>query len=420
MTDSVLAAGTAGLIYAVTPQLISETRNLNGRAFASLLMTITMLVLLRSVIPSIGPIGQHSPVRTTISVWIVGTLLVGLLYNTHTSTTIALLVSLTTLSFVFGEWRLLAAGVTGLPLAILISGGYYLRVIRNHVDARSLLDAQRALHARTPDRRLTAVRRRRAAARRPARPPARRAVPLEAAAGRARARRKPVHPADGGHPHSPKRLGGAHVLVGGGHRGLVAANHVRRPLRILGPGFHYMKTSVFPTAYVLSVTVNVLEGAISWVGLALIIAMIASFAALAYFYRVMAGRRTEHTAQTPPDLAEAAAYLRTLPGPRALVLPSMYADFVAYAAHKAVVWGGHSGNLDRFEEFYPVLRKPIDYFVETLRGRLPGARPRLHHPGQLKLSDEIQPMTSFGQIGIYAVVQRTKATAGRWQPAVAT
>src|SRR5205807_6290771 len=55
LTDSVLAAGTAGLIYAVTPQLISETRNLNGRAFASLLQTIVMLVLLRSVIPGTGP-----------------------------------------------------------------------------------------------------------------------------------------------------------------------------------------------------------------------------------------------------------------------------------------------------------------------------------------------------------------------------
>src|SRR5205823_9741947 len=55
LTDSVLAAGTAGLIYAVTPQLISETRNLNGRAFASLLQTITMLALLRSVILSDGP-----------------------------------------------------------------------------------------------------------------------------------------------------------------------------------------------------------------------------------------------------------------------------------------------------------------------------------------------------------------------------
>ena len=51
LTDSVLAAATAGLIYAVTPQLISETRNLNGRAFASLLLTLTMLVLLRGSIP---------------------------------------------------------------------------------------------------------------------------------------------------------------------------------------------------------------------------------------------------------------------------------------------------------------------------------------------------------------------------------
>ena len=48
LTDSVVAAGTAGLIYAVTPQLISETRNLNGRAFASLLQTMARLALLRS------------------------------------------------------------------------------------------------------------------------------------------------------------------------------------------------------------------------------------------------------------------------------------------------------------------------------------------------------------------------------------
>src|SRR3712207_6870108 len=34
------------------------------------------------------------------------------------------------------------------------------------------------------------------------------------------------------------------------------------------------------------------------------------FAALSYFYRVMDARRTEQTAQTPPDLARATAYLR--------------------------------------------------------------------------------------------------------------
>ena len=31
------------------------------------------------------------------------------------------------------------------------------------------------------------------------------------------------------------------------------------PLRVLGPGFHYMKASVFPSAYTLAVTVNMRE-----------------------------------------------------------------------------------------------------------------------------------------------------------------
>ncbi|HTD79342.1 MAG TPA: hypothetical protein VK898_17005, partial [Chloroflexota bacterium] len=134
LTDSVLAAGTAGLIYAVTPQLISETRNLNGRAFASLLQTITMLVLLRSAIPSSGPSATLTN-PGDYGLWLVGVLLVAVLYNTHTSTTIAFLVSVATLSAVFGETRLLLAGLAGLPLAVLMSGGYYVRVIRNHLYA---------------------------------------------------------------------------------------------------------------------------------------------------------------------------------------------------------------------------------------------------------------------------------------------
>src|SRR5438105_10804983 len=86
LTDSVLAAGTAGLIYAVTPQLISETRNLNGRAFASLLQTITMLTLVRSVIASVGPTATLTG-QGEYGLWIVGVVLVAVLYNTHTSTT---------------------------------------------------------------------------------------------------------------------------------------------------------------------------------------------------------------------------------------------------------------------------------------------------------------------------------------------
>src|SRR5215467_10329696 len=88
LTDSLLAAGVAGLIYAVTPQLISETRNLNGRAFASLLLTVAMLVLLRSVLPEPGITARlFGP--SEMGLWLIAVVLAAALYNTHTSTTIA-------------------------------------------------------------------------------------------------------------------------------------------------------------------------------------------------------------------------------------------------------------------------------------------------------------------------------------------
>jgi hypothetical protein len=162
---------------------------------------------------------------------------------------------------------------------------------------------------------------------------------------------------------------------------------------------------VFPTAYVLSVTVNIQEGAISWVGLALVIAMIASFAALAYFYRLMATRQTEHTAQTPPDLAEAAEYLRRLPGERVLVLPTMYADFVAYASRKAVVWGGHSGNLAKLEEFYPVLRQPLGYFVAKYNVDYLVLDEAYADPERLGIQRSIGQLQRFGAFGVYECVR---------------
>src|SRR5437870_5574880 len=269
LTDSVLAAGTAGLIYAVTPQLISETRNLNGRAFASLLQTITMLVLLRSVIPSAGP-SAFLTGPGDYGLWIVGVVLVAILYNTHTSTTIAFLVSVTTLSLIFGERRLFLAGLVGLPVAVLISGGYYLRVIQNHLHAARFwirnVNYTRAHQVEDS--------------------------PLFSKQNGSGTPRRGLY-------RSPLLLG---VRVVGENPFILAmlvtpvpdnvwAAHMYwwavailgwallttfgGPLRILGPGFHYMKTSVFPTAYVLSVTVNIQEGAVSAVGLALVISIVA-------------------------------------------------------------------------------------------------------------------------------------------------
>lgn len=402
LTDSVLAAGTAGLIYAVTPQLISETRNLNGRAFASLLQTITMLVLLRSVVFSDGP---SSTLLSPTGLWVIGVMLVAVLYNTHTSTTIAFLVSIATVSVIFGEWRLLLAGVVGLPLAIVISGGYYLRVIMNHVHAARfwIRNVKYTRAHQVEDSPLFRTRNGSGGA----------------IDGLYRSPLTLWARVLGENPfilamlvtHIPDNVWAAHmywwavaILIWS------LLTTFGGPLRILGPGFHYMKTSVFPSAYVLAVTVNIQEGAVSVAGLALVISIIASFAALAYFYRVMARRETEHTAQTPPDLADAAAYLKTLSGSRVLILPAMYADFVAYNAHKAVVWGGHSGNLDKFEEFAPVLRKPLEYFLVQYEVDYMVLDDAYATPAHLRVEPYLTELRRFGMIVVHQVTLRPQLT----------
>ena len=138
----------------------------------------------------------------------------------------------------------------------------------------------------------------------------------------------------------------------------------------------------------------------------MLVCVLASIAALAYFYRVIARRETEHTAQTPPDLAEAASYLRRLPGRNVLVLPTMYADFIAYAADKAVVWGGHSGDLRKFEEFSPVIRRPLEYFVDTYDVDYLLLDETYVGLERLQVEQRVKPLNSFGSIGVYGFVRR--------------
>ena len=182
------------------------------------------------------------------------------------------------------------------------------------------------------------------------------------------------------------------------------------PLGILGPGIYYMKASVFPTAYALAVTVNIQEGAVSFVGLAVLVSLLASFAALAYFYRLMATRRTEHTAQTPQDLAGAAEYLKTLPGTNVLVLPTMYSDYVAFNAEKRVLWGGHSGYLRKFEEFFPVVRKPLLTFLGQYSVAYVLLDRTYTTPDPAGLEEAVEPLEQFGSVGVFRVRARWTST----------
>jgi hypothetical protein len=81
----------------------------------------------------------------------------------------------------------------------------------------------------------------------------------------------------------------------------------------------------------------------------------------------------------------------------------MYADFVAYNADKAVVWGGHSGNLNKFEEFYPVLRKPLDYFVDKYAVDYVVIDRVYVQPERLGIDGSMRSLDRFGPFLVYEV-----------------
>ena len=91
-----------------------------------------------------------------------------------------------------------------------------------------------------------------------------------------------------------------------------------------------------------------------------------------------------------------------------LVLPNMYADFVMYNSGKPVVWGGHSGNLARLEEFFPVIRRPLTYFFERYHVAYVLLDLQYTTLDRLQIGDATELLEQFGSIGVYQV--RTRAS----------
>src|SRR5205085_107323 len=165
-----------------------------------------------------------------------------------------------TLTLVTGQLRFLGLALLGLPLAIVLSGGYYLRVIANHLHAARFwirnVGYTRAHQIEdspvlgTPSRTV--------------------ARGLYAPTWRSRA--SLVMRVLGENPFILAMLATpipANVWAFHMYWWAVAIliwsvlTTFGGPLRILGPGFHYMKASVFPSAYTLAVTVNMREGGLT-------------------------------------------------------------------------------------------------------------------------------------------------------------
>ena len=133
------------------------------------------------------------------------------------------------------------------------------------------------------------------------------------------------------------------------------------PLRAFGPGRGYMKAAIFPTAYVLAAATSTPSGFLRLHALATLAAWAASVASIVFFLTYMRNKDNELTAHVPPGLKAMAAELALRKTGGVVCLPGGYSDYIAYNTGRAVLWGSHSGSLNKFELVAPLWQERVEH-----------------------------------------------------------
>jgi hypothetical protein len=387
LTGSRELAMLAGLVYALTPQLISETRNLNPRAFGALLHSIAILFVLAATVPGLEP-------RSVLAWSAAAVVAAAALLLTHASSSATFGVAIVGLTLINRDWRYAAVAAAAAALVFTVAPKLSRSTLRNYTQAAAFW--RRNLAYRGADEVANS--------------------PIYGGRGETvrggrwqSGRLAPAVRLLGENPFVLPLIGAALVgapwqhwtggmLVWAGSIWVWAtAVTAMRSLHSLGPGFLYLKTVVFPTAFITAAATG------PFVGTATVVAALAAAAGIAVFFRHVWSRRTQHTAWTPPDLANLVSELARLQGDGVLCLPWMYADYVVYHSGKSVLWGGHSGDLTRFESLSPVIRRPLDELVKKYRLTWALFDLAYTQPDRVGLGAVLSLAARHGQFALYRV-----------------
>jgi hypothetical protein len=357
LTAAPTVALVAALAYAVSPTLISETRALSPRSFGVLLHSLSLVLLLRAIIgvPSWG--------------WTVAALLSGAFTFLSSATAMASYVFVAAwLSLAFLDPRYLLLSLASMVVAWAVSLGYLSRVFANYLQAVRFWIRRRKDFGSHP------------------------ILDSEIYGSPRRSR--------SGRPRDPGFLGqgfGAQMLRLLGENPFILVLPLAQPsggpwssalfvwaaslsafaviatvvwpLRAFGPGRNYMKSAIFPTAYVLASAIGGPAGLLRPAGLATLAALCASTVSVVFFLVYMRNKKSEMTAHIPRGLRAMAERLSSLPSGGVVCLPGGYSDYITYATERAVLWGSHNGSLEKFELVGPVFRERVETAARRHRVR---------------------------------------------------
>lgn len=382
------AALTAIWIYGTWPILTAQHTDLNSRAFGSWVLTLQMLCLWAL---------WQTPTPLT---WAAACGMGVILLFSHKLATQQWIVLSLGLSCVLGSPRLAVAAALAPLAAWLVSGGFYAKVLKGHLEillfwrkhlpylgAHQVYQSPVYADPQKAQSRL-GVRGLRS------RPGAYRLSQLYMAL---------PFPALWMIWKSlpPSELSGPYLFLLGWFGSVYATILVisyGKPVRFLGEGFRYGVYAAFPLA--------VLAGGLIWSHPGLRASapwIIAAWLAVGFYLDlvIVGGQRQNTASHSDPNFKQSAQWLQAAPGKRILCLPIAKCDPIACQTGKQVLMGGHSAGYDRLEPFFPVLRRPLETFVQEYQVDHLLIDTRYVDPADLKLPAEYRVEAVFGPYQIF-------------------
>lgn len=135
-----------------------------------------------------------------------------------------------------------------------------------------------------------------------------------------------------------------------------------KPLKFLGEGYRYYMYGIFPSSYLIS-----RFGSGSGYNPSLVFIFIILAINMALIVKIHNDQKKNILACLDADLKEMGAHIKELPKDNIMCFPAVYCEFIAYFCRKKTLWGGHGYCYDKLQDFFPVLLKPVEYFIEAFK-----------------------------------------------------
>jgi len=134
--------------------------------------------------------------------------------------------------------------------------------------------------------------------------------------------------------------------------------------KFIGEGFKYLIYGTFPTSFLVTyAAMNLIPNIIVSYFILLILIAIDLFVQVFTLSRQMLNVNSF----VDDELKEVIDILKKSKEDKVMCIPVFKAEPIAYLANKKVLWGGHGSGWDRLNEFYPLIRTPIEQLIKKYK-----------------------------------------------------